>query len=254
MNRLVAVCLSFSISLIGLLLADESTIQFYRSTDHYEMYCVDSDQVVADALLEVAEKNFVRISEDFQYCPSQKICLKIYPSIEDFHFAIGWPEAPGWAVGSYNIQEHAVQMVSPNHPGPVHNAQSLMHTLVHQITKSFIYDRYGTSLPVWLVIGASMHEAKQSFLVTDRLKALSRDHSKIYPIEEWEQIPFCEFAKKNGFALSYAWVEWIQQEWGWAKVLELLKDYSIEKILGISKSEADQRFIHFVDQKYGFQG
>jgi hypothetical protein len=49
-------------------------------------------------------------------------------------------------------------------------------------------------------------------------------------------------------------VEWIQQEWGWAKVLELLKDYSIEKILGISKSEADQRFIHFVDQKYGFQG
>lgn len=255
MRRSILSLLALSFFHISVLSA---ALSAYKDENFFRMYYEPSDARVAKELAKVAVKSIEKMSQDFQHTLSGdighgKIQIMVYPNLQALHDAIKMPNAPNWLVGHYQPSSRTISMVSPNNPGPVHTYKNLFHTIRHQLANAFIFEKFANaSIPRWLRTGCAMLEAEQIFLVKARLYILSKNHLLIPSLAQLEDTKIDNFVKMDGFACSYAFVEYLKEKWGWSTVLALLKDYSsFEAILNMSQDQFTSECIQFIDKKYG---
>lgn len=235
--------------------AEEMQIPFYKQNSHFLLFCVEQDHNVGDLLLDAAEKHFEKLSKDFNCSYDTQIKMMIYPNITAFHEAIGYSSAPDWLVACSEPENHMMLNVSPNSPGSVHNFESIFRVSRVNVTKLFIYENF-QNFPRWLSQGVAFLEANYFIrpVVKEWLLDVTKKNSKIPSLKELESIKHSDsiaFSDIDGFRISYSLVEFINEKWGWNKILELLSDYSsFEKILGLSKETFRTEWINFAKNKY----
>lgn len=209
----------------------------FKSNERFDLFCEEEDLDAAEILWQKVEENYVRIASDFQGDLSSKVSIYVYPDIDSFRKAIGWPEAPDWVIGHYRSGPHCISLVSPNHPGPVHNETSVFHSLVHHIVQSFVQEKSGPGTPRWLKAGIGLVEARQDFLNYKSFRRITTQPSLLPTLnllEAGDDIAI--FQENDGFAASYLYVQFILNQWGWENLLKILADYrSMESVLGLSK-------------------
>jgi len=202
-------------------------------TDHFQIYTVNKNRDIAAAVGNELESNYTRITNDLKIEPDNKVKVKIYPDLKTFHTAIGSPEAPDWAIGL--AKNGVVHMVSPDNPGPCHSYHSVIKAAAHEFTH-IIIRRYNTGeLPIWLNEGTASYEGRNIENIDSVIQSDIED-DKIPSFTELENRK--EFAEKKGYEFSTTLVEFIISEYGYDKLIDLIKSPGdMEAILNLSKDE-----------------
>lgn len=217
-------------------------LPFYKSTNHFIMYCEPVDYQTADIVLAKSEKDYAEISQLFEHSLAQPIIIKMFPDLKSFHTAINEPNAPDWVIG--RTENNNDSGVSPRNPGPVHTFNSVMAQYKTSLIVSMIYAKYPhvEHIPRWLHQGVALHKTHYpSSKGFEELKILAQNPEQLTTFSVFESIEKKDnatFDKLNGFLIAPSLVQFIEQKWGWKVILALLGDYaSFEKIMGISKTE-----------------
>ena len=203
-------------------------------SEHFQLFYTETDASIAPSLFQKAEQTYAACSKDFQYSFDKPIDLFIYPSVEAYHLARNMEDAPDWVVAHADSQ--TIHIVSPSNPGPCHTKKSLKMLLQLEVVESFLFKQFGNeSLPRWLLFGTAA--AKGGYFI-------KTFKPRVPSLEELETSDTTEFAKVSGFQWSYLFVSYIEQNYGWDKLLQVLANYKkFEEIMGISPKALYQQWL-----------
>ncbi len=215
------------------------------SSGSFLLYYPEGHQDAAKEVLSVLEDNHARITANLRPVRTGLITVRLYPSLRDFHSAIGRPNLPNWAVGAA-WGDSEIRMVSPKNPGPIHDYQQLIlvavHELAHVLTK-----RMGLVAPphvAWLWESIALYEAGQTphpaalrFLGTGK-------HLRFTSVTS-------ALEKPEIFHIGYTIMEYLVERHGYEAVRELVvHGGDIEQVLGMSVDEFYASWYDFTKANY----
>ena len=228
-----------------------------RSNDHFDLYIhVDENEVMRGYLTDLLERCYDDLTRRYKSMPVGTTIVEVYPDQDDFAVrnigATGIDLILGICFG------RVITLNSPlaKPPGFFSWAQTAWHEFAHVLTLQITRAR----IPRWLTEGISVYEERRANPIWERRQEqelLNAYHNKkIFPLREINgafRTPRIGFAYYQGSLL----VEFIEKEWGFDAVLEILRLYAedmstIEILLEVLQLDADQfdeRFLEFVREK-----
>jgi Peptidase MA superfamily len=228
-------------------LKDNKEIKHQISSEHFDFYSTDYDVAALKDLEKNLEKNYLRVTKDFQANFTEKIKINIYPNIKSFHVAIKMPDAPDWLVGTGGFNE--LKMVSPLNPGGVHSYDTLMKTIVHEFVHVVTWNvRNKTGgIPKWLSEGIAYYEAGQFSESYRRKIKYKISENNIPTFKEMETAGSVKFGDIDGYGFSTTAIEFIIKKYDISKVISLIKypNQYIE-IFGLSKEELEKEWMNYL--------
>ncbi len=217
-----------------------------RETDHFIFYCIPADINILDEIAEKLEKGCGRVASDLGCVLENKVVVKIYPDLYTFHAAVGSPDAPDWAIG--RAKNGKIHIVSPLNPGPVHNADSVLNSVVHEFTHIMERKINPGYLPVWLNEGVAYYEGQN---YGDIKTLLSDDINKgnIPTLDELDNRDV--FGPMKGGEWSATIVAMIISEYGYDSLQKLITNPAdFDRALGINEEEFYRRWLSFLSEHY----
>lgn len=180
-----------------------------HETEHFEIFYPRSEEKMISEILPKLEKNYETVLSHLGTKPlNKRIFVKIYPSLKEFHEAIGWTDAPNWISGRF--ANGVIEVAVPN--SGIDRAITLItHEMTHIISKTL----NPGFVPAILFEGIATYEAGQSYLKSE-LKDL-----EILPTVD--ELFSMHQGNKFLYPLSYSFVKFIIENGGYSKIIELLK-------------------------------
>lgn len=231
--------------------ANTTSLSLEFESSHFNFYSKKEDAVVLADISKALEENFMRITADMQTGFESKIDVLIYPNVNAFHTAINYPDASEWVVGAASTNE--LKMVSPLHPGSEHSYESLMKSIVHELTHTIVlnFREQGLAgLPNWLNEGYAYYEAKQ-LDVTQRQKIYANLKNNTLPAwRALEKASTIEFGDLGGYVIATTIIEFLVDTYG----LDALKQFiiapeKVEEIYKLSKDELEILWLNDLSKK-----
>lgn len=224
-----------------------------HETEHFTFYAAKGEEDSAPLLANELEANYHRITTDLQVNTTEKFLVYIFSDIDSFHRASGQSGASATHVGT--IRGIDTWLVSPLYTGGALDTQEVLTAGVHEFTHALVnyingsMDENNYLIPIWLNEGLAGYEAQQMIAKWQaRMTELVREN-KIPSIatdlvlDKWEQV--------KGFPYSITLVEYMVGEYGFDKIIEIIKSPSeVESILGITISDLDTAWRRYLHEKY----
>lgn len=221
----------------------------HHSSPHFDFYSTKNDRKILKSLARTLEKNYARITEHLQTQFTENIRVFIYPDLKSFHAAIYLPAAPDWVVGAAAINE--LKMVSPLNPGNVHEYDSLMKAIVHELVHTAVLNvrkpRGLVGLPKWLNEGYAFYEAGQ---MTDDMREATILYTQKNTPPSWIELntaSTAEFGDINGYAYSTTIIEFLVKTYGFERLIQLINEpENIEAIYDTTKENLENRWLIYI--------
>lgn len=192
------------------------------NSEHFEIFCSEKDKEEIVTLLQSCETLYSKLSEEFHSQFSSKIQIRLFPDIVTFHEAIDSEDAPDWWIIQYG---NPIQMVSPLNPGSYHSAENVRKALLKAVVQTFIYHKFPQcNAPWWLIAGVTAKRVDWPYQrVTSFFPEVNELENSTYGLPG---MGWC----------AVSLTSYIEENYGWEALLELLEDYSsFEQVLGLSK-------------------
>lgn len=143
--------------------------------------------------------NVERISSKYNYHPTQKVVIELYPDLPTFHQTVGEADAPNWFMGTY--EGNIFKIVSPLNPGPEHTYESILKGTLHLFTM-WLISEINPKAPKWIRQGIGGYEAKQ--MTQDYIKESTEEAIRNKAIPTFEQLDndTWDFDTMKGFQFS----------------------------------------------------
>lgn len=210
-------------------------------SDHFIFYSNTDDKNILKDLSKTLEDNYERITNDLSQTLKRKVDVYIYPDLDTFHKAIGESDAPDWVVGTAIPSTYKIQMVNPLNAGGRQQAD-VMKVVIHEFTHIVIGNINSnlSRIPIWLNDGVATYEAGQDE-TTDKVIADVKKSNKYYTLKDIESMGSYDFGKKGGYQFSYLYVKYIVDEYGYDKLVALIKQPSqFQNILGVTQGDFEK--------------
>lgn len=218
------------------------------SNDYFDFYLEDKDIKALNDLEKTLNKNFLELTDTLQTSFADKIAVIIYPDIKEFHKAINIENAPDWVVGAAGKNE--LKMVSPLNPGNVHNYESLIKSIVHELCHSVVInvrEQGQVGLPKWLDEGFAFYYAKQ---LTEEIRKDILIGAKPSEFPSWEFLTHAgtvEFGDNNGYFYSASIVEFLINNYGYASIrMLILQPNGFQNIFGLSEVDLEKKWRNYL--------
>lgn len=221
------------------------TLSVYSSA-HLTFYYGNTDRDSIQAIARHVEASHDRIVVDLEPESLSTIRIYLYPTLKDVHRAIGWPDAPGWVIGSATgINE--ICMISPASTDLDvsvtydYMIRCIVHEFAHCITLHL--NRTIANRPRWLWEAVAIYESEQfvdpktlEYLRNGRppsLGDLSNIHdSRIYQV-------------------GYTIMEYIVSTWGMEAVRELIRSNAhLVNTIHMNEGEFQGGWYNYVTDRY----
>ncbi len=207
--------------------------------NEYEMsgittYAVSSDKQAAEAIADRVASSQDRILQAMGNIDTSGIDIIVYPDRsalkrKTLGFA-GILLLPDWFIGRNTM--NSVLITSPQAPGPEHTYESVVQAAVHEYVHVLTY-RVNRNLDHWLMEGIAVYLAQQ--VPSD---GMVRDTAEAITYERFAKTNSIQFANVGGYALSYTLIAYIEETYGWDKVMALIEPgATYESVLGRSKRD-----------------
>jgi hypothetical protein len=223
-----------------------------KSVNHFIFYYDKQDKNSIGDIAGVLNDNFEKITSNYEADADEKrIQIYIYPDLTTFHEAIGWPDAEDWVVGTASGGD-AVKMVSPNNADASHNYDQMLQVAVHEFTHIVIANiEKTTAIPRWLSEGIAEYEAEQ---MDENRKSAVRSKiiaESVPTLNEMKMSTSTEFGKMGGYELSYTIVEYIVSEYGYEKLILLVRNPDdFTGAFGVSEADFETGWLGFINENY----
>lgn len=137
--------------------------------------------------------------------------------------------APDWHIGdSHNGN---IMMVSPNTKVDAHTHESILNATIHELVHSITF-RVNPEMSYFFDNGLATYMSGQFPAETDY------DKNKIPSLKDMETENGLTFANMGGYAYSYFYIQYLDETYGWEKVVQFAKgDGNAVQVFGKSESE-----------------
>ncbi len=147
-----------------------------------------------------------------------------------------------WYIGD-NIGTN-VLLTSPANPGPVHDYETNKHAVLHEIVHAYV-SVINKDVDLWLTEGMALYLSNG--------EPFYRDQLFDYKVPSFEDI--CSnnpitFSNCGGYMLAHTYIEYLDQEYGWDQVLELVRTENYEDTLRKSRNDIYEEWVHYIKNYY----
>ncbi|MBL7006700.1 MAG: hypothetical protein ISR78_06450 [Spirochaetia bacterium] len=196
------------------------------------VFAEEKDSGNAEVLAEKIKDNRDKIIDVLGYSKEQSVGVIIYPNRKVLHRkTIGFAGVflPDWYIGK-NTKDF-VLITSPSEPGPQHTRESIEKAAVHEYVH-VMTDRKNKMMGYWLKEGFALYLAEQ----TPDMAAVWSFADITY--NEYKTENPIEFANTGGYYLAYLYMQYLDKEFGWNKILGFLDpEKTFEEVIGIKEEE-----------------
>ncbi len=225
----------------------EHALVYNHSTEHFRFHYSAIDTAVVPLLAQLLEERYTSLIESFQIKEMPITTLRIYPDQDTYHNAVLTPGAPGWQMGrAWDHDEIRMLslVVARKITGEDMDLKALVvHEFVHCLHLNLIGE--GTRAPGWLWEGVAMYKG-----CCDWTDVKSLDYLKKGKFPSLRQIER-DRSFQMKYDLGYYIIEFIDLEYSWDKVLQLIiSNGDIRKTLNLTTRAFETRFYAFLSAKY----
>jgi len=194
-------------------------------TEHFAIYYEALDQDTIHDIEQKLEAAYTPIQQFFGLSEDQRGRIVVYKSVERFQRAyLGFILSlvyGDWASGA--AHQDLVLVTSPEHPGSQHTYDDTLEIVVHEYVHTLVYQQ--NEMPdIWLDEGVATYLAGQK----------SEFSSAVPSFDAMHQQDMNTFLDNDGYAYSYAYVDYLVTTYGSEKVISLIKTDDYEGSLGKS--------------------
>ncbi len=211
-------------------------------TEHIIFRFTKQDSAVVKELAERLENKFSKITFDLKKDFGTKTAILIYPDIASFHKGIGKPDADDSNVILSTWNYARIAVVSPQNPGTHYTSDTVIGKL--EIDCAFrvpiLFEKYTTPL----VNGIAAYE----FGITGRDSTVQETVNKA--VEENKLPNLSELEDLRSIYFSYAYVDFIVQEYGYDGLISLLNGKTLTEVSKLSAQQLNEKWLGFLKNAY----
>jgi hypothetical protein len=213
-----------------------------HETDHFVIYYEVLEQDTIHDIEQKLEAAYTPIQQFFGLPESQKGRIVVYKSVERFQRAyMGFILSlvyGDWASGA--AHQDSVLVTSPEHPGSQHTYDDTLDIVVHEYVHTLVYQQ-NERPNIWLDEGVATYLAGQK----------SEFSSAVPSFDAMQQQGMNTFLESDGYAYSYAYVDYLVTTYGSTKIVSLIQTDDYEGSLGKSALDIYTEWASYITDKNG---
>ncbi|MEL7002060.1 MAG: hypothetical protein AAFN93_04900 [Bacteroidota bacterium] len=217
-------------------------------TDHFRFEYSNQDSSIIAGMAETLEERYKVLLSDFELSSLTTTKVRIYPDKPTYNNAVLTPNAPIWQMGRV-WDNNEIRMLSPisaqNLTGEKMEINLLtLHEFVHAIHLNLIED--GITVPGWLWEGLAMYKGCCQWTNNP----FELDYMKKGKFPSLAQIEK-DRSNEMKYDLGYYLIKYIDEKYGWSKVLALIKSNgNLKSALGIPQKQFEKGFYADLKRQY----
>jgi hypothetical protein len=205
----------------------------------------EKEEIAARDVFEIANSESKRIAEALGFNEPQDIKIYIYDNQRTFQIKkyglISLLLNLDWYVG--DNRKTNVLLTSPANPGKIHDYNNNVVVSIHEMVHAYNF-LLNKNMPKWINEGIAGYLAKQN----------PREWEfKAYFIPTKEQMRTSNpitFSNMNGYPLSYTYIEYLCEMYGWNSVLTFAKNNNFIEAFGKNEKLIYDGWIEFLEINY----
>lgn len=134
-----------------------------------------------------------------------------------------------------------VILTSPANPGKEHSYNDVKEAVLHEIVHAYI-SVINPDVQLWLTEGVALYLTNGEPLTEEIIDSVT-----VPTYKETQTSSPITFSKCGGYTYSHTYIEYLEREYGWDKVLELLKGEGFENTIGKSSEELYNDWIDYLN-------
>ena len=134
-------------------------------------------------------------------------------------------------------------MVSPFNPGKHHTYESVIGVIPHEYVHTVIY-RMNPKTPLWLDEGIALY-------LTNGAPLGDINNYNIPSFDDIQTNNPIKFSNIGGYSLAHTYVEYLNDEYGFDKVIDFISGtLSYEETFGVTSEEIYNGWVQYLNSKY----
>ncbi|MEM6816299.1 MAG: hypothetical protein AAF600_18220 [Bacteroidota bacterium] len=215
---------------------------------HFRIRYSTQDEAIVPGIVQTLENRYYDLLQDFKIDRLPVTIINIYPDLKTYHNAVLTPGAPSWQMGRV-WDKNEIRMLSPltaqDITGEKMNINEIViHEFVHSLHLNLIKD--GTRVPGWFWEGLALYKGCCQWTETPfELDYMKR---KKYPsLNKIEKDRTSQMKYDLGFYI----VEFVDKNYGWSKILELIQtNGNLKLTLGLKESQFEKELYEYLAAEY----
>lgn len=213
---------------------------------YVNVYYDSDDESGSNMVFDKLENTMQQISNKLNYETNTNTDVYVYKNQSSLHIRkfglITLIMAPDWYIG--DNKGPVALMVSPNTDVNGHNEESIMSAATHELVHTINY-RINNKLSYFIDNGVATYLAEQK---------PHENLTEVIPIPSIEFLDVeneLEFGNNGGYQYSYVFIEFLDKEYGWSSVIELIQgNKSYEGIFFKNREEIYNEWIEYLKTYY----
>lgn len=147
-----------------------------------------------------------------------------------------------WYIGD-NIGTNVI-LTSPANPGKVHDYDNNKYAVLHEIVHAYV-GTINRNIDLWLTEGCALYLSNGAPFYKEYIQDMGiptyRDTCSNNPLI---------FSNCGGYTYAHTYIEYLENTYGWDRVLELIETENYEECLGKSRKDIYNEWVSYVTDYY----
>ncbi len=205
-----------------------------------------TEEAAAKDVFALADEKAHELTQRLGLSPGQKINIYVYDSQKTMQTKkygyLALMLGLDWYIGD-NIGT-SVLLTSPANPGKVHNYEDTKQAVLHEMVHGYI-SLINPDIKLWLTEGMALYLANGEPFYREYL-----NNMKIPSYEDIHTTNPVKFSSIGGYTFSHIYIEYLDREYGWDKVMKLIKTQDYEQALGRTDKAIYEEWVGFLKDYY----
>ena len=202
------------------------TSQMHKLEGEWINVYYETEKEAAEDVFEYADSQVVRIATKLGITKKQNVNVYIYDHQNTMQMKKYGYIAPflglDWYIGD-NIGINVI-LTTPANPGKLHSYENIKYAVIHEIVHAYV-SVLNSHVDLWLTEGVALYLSNG--------KPFSREYLTYMKIPSY--IETCTkdpitFANSGGYTFAHTYIDYIEKNYGWNSVIELVKKGDYESI------------------------
>lgn len=202
----------------------------------------EKEELAAKDVFEYADANVKEVAKQLGFTDKQNVNIYIYDDQSTMQTKKYGLIAPflglDWYIGD-NIGTNVI-LTSPANPGKVHDYDTIKYAVLHEVVHAYV-SVINPTIDLWLTEGVALYLSNgepfsKEYLTFKRIPTYN-ETCTINPIE---------FANSNGYTFAHTYIEFIDKNYSWSQVVELVKTEDYEGILGKAREDLYDEWVDYL--------
>lgn len=237
---IVLVCVNF-IPVLNLKTSDMRILNGNWVNVYYE-----SEEAAAKDVFQYADAETQNISEKLGFAEKQDVNVYIYDYQNTMQTKKYGFIAPllnlDWYIGD-NIGTDVI-LTSPANPGEVHNYDNNKYAVLHEIVHAYI-SVTNKNIDLWLTEGMALYLTNGEPFYKEYI-----EYNGIPSYKDTCSNNPLTFSNCGGYTFAHTYIEYLDLNYGWEKVLLLIETEDYDKCFGKSREEIYNEWVEYISDYY----